>query len=134
LGIQKADHEETSPGAATLLISRLACVIAGQDRTVKLIPGTKSAQAYARDETTEQFRCYFGLNPDFRATIMKEPVQIAGVDENEEVRIVEIAGHPFYIATLFVPQLSSKPSDPHPLVNAYLQAAAEFHVTQSTLP
>lgn len=127
MGIQKADHEETSPGAATLLISRLACVIAGQDRTVKLIPGTKSAKAYARDDVTEQFRCNFGLNPAFQDTIMKEPMQIAGVDENEEVRIVEMAGHPFFIATLFVPQLSSEPSDPHPLVNAYLQAAAAFH-------
>lgn len=127
MGIQGADHEETSPEGVTLLISRLECVIAGQDRKVKLIPGTKSTKAYGRDEANEQFRCNFGLNPDFRDTIIEEPLQIAGVDENEEVRIVELAGHPFFIATLFVPQLSSSPSEPHPLVIAYLQAAAAFH-------
>jgi CTP synthase (UTP-ammonia lyase) len=127
LGIQRADHEETSPEGVTLLISRLESVIAGQDRKVKLIPGTKSAKAYGREEATEQFRCYFGLNPAFRDTIIEEPLQIGGVDENEEVRIVELAGHPFFVATLFVPQLSSSPSEPHPLVIAYLQAAAAFH-------
>ena len=127
MGIQRADHEETSPEGATLLISRLECVIAGQDRQVKLIPGTISAKAYGKGEANEQFRCNFGLNPDFRDTIIKEPLQIAGVDENEEVRIVEIAGHPFFIATLFLPQLSSSPSEPHPLIIAYLQAAAAFH-------
>lgn len=127
MGIQSADHEETSPEGVTLLISRLECVIAGQDRKVRLIPGMKSAKAYGKGEANEQFRCNFGLNPDFRDTIIKEPLQIAGVDENEEVRIVEIAGHPFFIATLFVPQLSSNPSEPHPLIIAYLRAAAAFH-------
>jgi CTP synthase (UTP-ammonia lyase) len=72
---------------------------------VKLIPGTNSAKAYGKGEVTEQFRCNFSLNPDFRDAMNMEPLQIAGVDENEEVRIVEIADHPFFIATLFLPQL-----------------------------
>jgi CTP synthase (UTP-ammonia lyase) len=127
LGIQEADHEETSPEGATLIISRLECVIAGQARKVKLIFGTKSAKAYGKSETTEHFRCNFGLNPYFRDAIIREPLKIAGVDENEEVRIIEISDHPFFIATLFLPQLSSRPSEPHPLVTAYLLAASAFH-------
>ena len=31
------------------------------------------------------------------------------------------------MATLFVPQLSSEPGDPHPLMVAFLEAAAAFH-------
>jgi CTP synthase (UTP-ammonia lyase) len=127
VGIREADHEETSPEAPVLLISRLECLIAGQNRTVRLIPGTISAAAYGRNEASEQFRCNFGLNPCYRDEILKEPLRVAGADENGEARIVELAGHPFFIATLFLPQLSSSPSEPHPLVLAYLQAAAAFH-------
>ena len=127
MGVQEAGHEQTSPEGATLIISRLERVVAGQTRKIRLISGTKSARAYGKSETKEQFRCNFGLNPNFRDEILKEPLQIAGVDENEEVRIVEISNHPFFIATLFLPQLSSCPSEPHPLVTAYLQAATEFH-------
>jgi CTP synthase (UTP-ammonia lyase) len=88
LGIKEADHEESSPDGSTLLINRLECDIAGQTRKIKLIPKTNSAKAYGRDEVIEQFRCNFGLNPAFRDEIFKGPLQVAGVDENGEVRII----------------------------------------------
>jgi CTP synthase (UTP-ammonia lyase) len=39
---------------------------------------------------------------------------------------VELAGHHFFLATLFQPQLSSSPQKPHPLLTAFVRAAAEF--------
>jgi CTP synthase (UTP-ammonia lyase) len=39
--------------------------------------------------------------------------------------LVELPGHPFYVATLFVPQASSTPDRPHPLVTAFVRAAVE---------
>jgi CTP synthase (UTP-ammonia lyase) len=127
LGIQDAEHEETSPDGGTLLINRLKCAITGQTRKIKLIPKTNSAKAYGRVETSEQFHCNFGLNPAFHDNLFKGPLQVSGVDENGEVRIVEIVGHSFFIATLFLPQLSSNPSDPHPLLISFLKAATFFH-------
>jgi CTP synthase (UTP-ammonia lyase) len=109
-----------------LLISRLECTIAGQARTVRLAPGTTTARAYGREQATEAFRCTFGLNPRYRAKILSEPLRVGGVDENGEVRVVELGGHPFFVATLFLPQLSSTPAAPHPLVLAYLRAAVAF--------
>jgi CTP synthase (UTP-ammonia lyase) len=32
----------------------------------------------------------------------------------------------FYVATLFLPQISSSPERPHPLIVAYLRAALAF--------
>ena len=130
MGILDADHEETSPQASTLLISRLVCAIASQRRAVRLTPGTVAARAYGREEASEEFRCNFGLNPKYRATILSEPLRVAGVDANGEVRVVELANHRFFVATLFLPQLSSTPMAPHPLVVAYLRAAAAFHETR----
>jgi CTP synthase (UTP-ammonia lyase) len=43
-----------------------------------------------------------------------------------EIRAIESPTHRFYVATLFQPQLSSKEKKPHPLVLAFLQAAADW--------
>jgi len=45
---------------------------------------------------------------------------------NGEIRAIESPTHRFYIATLFQPQLTSKPGKPHPLVLAFVQAAADW--------
>lgn len=109
-----------------LLISQIECVIAGQTQTIRLTPGTITARAYGRDEAIEEFRCSFGLNPRYREKILSEPLRIAGVDKTGEVRAVELDNHPFFVATLFLPQLSSAPTAPHPLVVAHLRAAVAF--------
>jgi CTP synthase (UTP-ammonia lyase) len=38
-----------------------------------------------------------------------------------------LTDHPFFIGTLFVPQARSTVDCPHPLVNAFLQAALQSH-------
>jgi CTP synthase (UTP-ammonia lyase) len=114
-----------------LLISRLECVIAGQAQTIRLTPGTLTARGYGRGEAVEEFRCGFGLNPRYREKILSKPLRIAGVDKTGEVRAVELGNHPFFVATLFLPQLSSTPAAPHPLLVAFLRAAGAFHGVRS---
>lgn len=71
----------------------------------------------------ERFQCSYGLNPQFRARFAAGKLAITGVDLQGEARIVELADHPFFVATLFLPQLSSTAEKPHTLIVAYLQAA-----------
>jgi CTP synthase (UTP-ammonia lyase) len=77
----------------------------------------------------EQFQCNYGLNPQFRGRFDRGKLKITGLDLAGEVRIVELTDHPFYVATLFLPQLSSKPENPHPLFVSYLKAALAFRNT-----
>lgn len=116
------------------LISRLECVIAGQTRRVLLVPGTATANAYGTAEALEHFRCNFGLNPAYRGEMENGGLRITGVDENEEVRVVELPGHPFFLAALFLPQLSSSPVAPHPLVVAFVRAAAAVRAGHAAPP
>jgi CTP synthase (UTP-ammonia lyase) len=127
LGIEDAEHEETAPGAPTLFISKLACSLVGQAQTIKIAPGSHAHQAYGQKEVTEQFYCNYGLNPRFRDKVEKGKLKITGVDLDGEVRIVELSDHRFYVATLFLPQVLSKPEIPHPLIIAYLRAAVAFN-------
>ena len=74
----------------------------------------------------EQFRCHFGLNPRYRELFASGPLKLVGFDRHGDGRIVELANHRFFVATLFLPQLSSQPGAPHPLVIAYLRMAVAF--------
>ena len=50
---------------------------------------------------------------------------MVGTDQDDEARVLELPDRRFYLATLFVPQLSSAPESPHPLIVAFLRAAAD---------
>jgi CTP synthase (UTP-ammonia lyase) len=94
---------------------------------IRITPGSCAYQAYGLREITEQFHCNYGLNPQFREKVGKGKLKITGVDAEGEARIVELSDHAFYVATLFLPQVSSKPVRAHPLMVAYLRAALAFH-------
>ena len=105
------------------MVSRLVCSLAGKTDIITISPHSVAHRAYGRDEATEQFRCNYGLNQAYLRHFSNGSLKITGVDSAGEARIVELAGHPFYIATLFLPQLQSGPGAPHPLVLTYLAAA-----------
>jgi CTP synthase (UTP-ammonia lyase) len=76
----------------------------------------------------EQFHCNYGLNEKYRDQMSSGALKIVGLDTNGNTRIVELLNHRFFIATLFLPQLSSTPEAPHPLIYAYIKAAIAFRV------
>jgi len=131
LGIKDAEHEESAPGAATLFISKLACSLVGKTQEIKIAPDSIAHRAYGKQEVMEQFFCNYGVNPLFRNEVSKGKLSITGVDPEGEVRIVELSDHPFYAATLFLPQIAPKPESPHPLIFAYLKAAEAFETRRN---
>ena len=120
-----ADHEESSPDASFKLISKLTCSLAGQERNVRIAPGTQTHKIYGTNEATEIFACSYGLNEAFGDQIRSRDLVISARDDDGAVRIVELPNHPFFIATLFVPQVSSQSGKPHPLIVAYLRSAIQ---------
>ena len=95
----------------------------GTVETVSLMGGSAARQIYGQDAVPEQFACNYGLNPLFRNVFEGSALHVAGVGPEGEVRLVELPTHPFYVATLFLPQVRSSAGEPHPLIMAYLRAA-----------
>lgn len=124
LGFGDADHEESSPQAARLFISRLACSLAGRTMTITLAPDSMVARIYGRNPVREEYLCNFGINPEYADTLRSGKLQAVGSDAEGTIRAVELPGHVFFVGTLFLPQHSSTPSNPHPLVSAFLKACA----------
>jgi CTP synthase (UTP-ammonia lyase) len=125
LGFEDAQHAEYDPYASSLFISELSCSLAGQTMGVRLASDSRAARCYGRTETSERYYCNFGLNPEHQHRLHEGGLRIVGEDQDGEARVLELPGHPFYIATLFVPQLSSSSGSPHPLISGYLRAAME---------
>lgn len=124
LGWADAEHAETAPDAARPVISPLECALVETVNQVRLVPGTRTAAAYGASETTEGYRCRYGLNPEFRSALVSGPLRVAADDAGGDVRAVELDGHPFFVATLFQPERAALQEATAPLVNAFVLACA----------
>jgi CTP synthase (UTP-ammonia lyase) len=123
LRFQDAQHAEYDPYASRLVISRLACSLVGRTMHIALKPGSRVAALYGAEIACEQYYCNFGVNPTYIPLLSTGPLLIVGSDAEGEVRVVELPEHPFFIGTLYVPQLGVSKNRLHPLVNGFLKSA-----------
>ena len=91
--------------------------------TIALDPDSLLARIYGRNSVQEEYLCNFGVNPQYVQTLCSGALKIAGSDAEGLVRAVELADHPFFVGTLFLPQHRSTQSAPHPLVSAFIRAS-----------
>jgi len=122
LGLAEADHQKTNPKAAVPLIAPLVHGLLGLKARVRFTPGSTLRKAYGAAESTEEYYCSFGLNERYRRLLEGHGLMVTAVDDQDEVRAVELDGHPFYVATLFQPELQAGSA----LVNAFLSACGRL--------
>jgi CTP synthase (UTP-ammonia lyase) len=121
-GIADAAHAEYGPGG-TPVISLLECSLDGQTITVELEPGSLLANLYGTERVIEHTTCSYGLSPAVQHIASEHGMRIAGTDATGEVRAIERFDHPFFVGTLYQPQLRSAPETPHPVFLGLLDAA-----------
>lgn len=123
LGYRDAAHAEYDPYASRLFISSLACSAAGRSMPLEFVSGSRVASIYGTSSAVEEYYCNFGVNREYAGVLACGPLRVTGRDAEDEIRVVELPDHPFFIGTLFVPQTRSRPDAPHPLVTAFVRAA-----------
>ena len=136
LGIKDADSAENNSGSKNIIINPVACAVPNRGKEkpklsgavpeIKLRPGSYLHSFYTQETVTEEFFCNFEVNPDYEWAAMEAGFPVVARGAQGEIRAIESPTHRFYIATLFQPQLSSKTGHPHPLVLAFVQAAADW--------
>jgi CTP synthase (UTP-ammonia lyase) len=124
LRLRDADHAESSPDAERAVISPLACGLLDDFAPLKLIAGTRLAEAYGELRIEEEFMCRFGVNPVFRAALVTGPLRESAVDESGDLRAIELDGRAFFIGTLFQPERAARNGRTPPLVIAFLRACS----------
>jgi len=124
LGYAEAEHAETNPDAAMPLIAPLSCSLVEANGTIKFKEDSLIRNIYGKDEAVEQYHCNYGVNVRYQKLLETGEMKITGVAVEGEPRVVELAGHPFFVATLFQPERSALSGIVHPLIRSYLQAAS----------
>jgi CTP synthase (UTP-ammonia lyase) len=128
LELNNVQHAEYNPDASNLFITALSCSLIGETRKIFINENSIIFKFYNQTEVEERYNCNFGINPEYQNLIDEKGFKVVGVDENGEARILELPQNKFFIATLFQPQLSSSPTNPHKLILAYLTCSKEFHL------
>ncbi|HEY1262626.1 MAG TPA: hypothetical protein VGF06_03830 [Terriglobales bacterium] len=136
LGIKDADTAENNSGSKNIIIYPVACAmpdrkpgepkLSGLMPDIRLRPGSYLQSFYTGETASEEVFCNFEVNPEYEWAAMEAGFPVVARGPGGEARAIESPTHRFFIATLFQPQLISKPKKPHPLVLAFVQAAADW--------
>ena len=88
--------------------------------------GSLAAKLYGKTEISERHRHRYELNYDSegREALEAAGLKVSGTSpDGKLVEIVELPGHPYFIAGQFHPEFKSRPTAPHPLFNGLVGAA-----------
>ncbi|MEV3854861.1 hypothetical protein AB0J38_11095 [Streptomyces sp. NPDC050095] len=124
-GLGGVAHAENEPDADDLLIAPLACSLVGHEGTVTLTGGSLAESVLGADRTVERYHCAYGPVAAHLDALRAHGLRFTGTDEDGQVRVAElpVQQHPFFLATLFQPELHGDGSRPHPIVQALARAA-----------
>jgi len=116
------------------LMFPLICSIGDRRTPLKLRPNSLLAEVYGRViGIREVLQCDYGLKPEFMAAAQRGHLRFSAWDPYGAPRVLERTDHPFFMATLFQPELSPIKDSVHPILARFLDSARAF-AAQSAPP
>ena len=92
----------------------------------KMTAGSRSAELYGQQSVNERHRHRYELNQNYLPLFREKGLHLVGTSPDGTLgEVIEIPGHPFFIAVQFHPEFQSKPTAPHPLFKGFIAAALE---------
>ncbi|MGI9296081.1 MAG: glutamine amidotransferase-related protein, partial [Pseudomonadales bacterium] len=93
-------------------------------QTARLVSGTLSQRSYGAETVVERHRHRYEVNNHFVQQLEQAGLKVgAWSEDNSLVEMVEIADHPWFVASQFHPEFTSTPRDGHPLFRGFVAAA-----------
>ena len=85
---------------------------------------SKSYSLYGEETIYERHRHRYEVNNDYRLVLTEHGMTLSGLSPDSRiVEMIELPGHPWFIATQAHPELKSRPNRPHPLFKGFVEAA-----------
>ncbi len=132
LGLEDANSTEFDPKTSAPVIDLMLTQrqIADKGGTMRLgnwvcclTPGTKAYQAYGEPIVFERHRHRYEFNNEFRKRMESHGMVLSGRSaDNSLIEIIELADHPWFVASQFHPEFKSRPTRPHPLFRDFVGA------------
>ncbi len=111
------EQEDVEDKGGTMRLGAYPCVVAA---------GTRAAEAYGEEVVYERHRHRYEVNNAYRGVLQEAGMEFSGISPNGRlVEMVELPGHPWFVASQGHPEFKSRPTKPHPLFLAFVGAAIE---------
>ncbi|MGL5060482.1 MAG: CTP synthase [Microcoleus sp.] len=92
----------------------------------RINPESLAFKLYQQEVIYERHRHRYEFNNAYRNLFLESGYAVSGTSpDGRLVEMIELPGHPFFIASQFHPEFQSRPSDPHPLFRGFAQAASD---------
>lgn len=99
----------------------------------KLVPGSLAHQAYGSLIVSERHRHRYEFNNAYRAVFEARGMQITATSpDGLLVEVIELTGHPWFVAVQCHPEFKSKPTQPHPLFRDFVGAALNYRIDKKS--
>ncbi|MFB5662774.1 CTP synthase [Alteribacillus sp. HJP-4] len=90
----------------------------------KLLEGSKAKAAYGEEVVYERHRHRYEFNNEYRDTLERAGFLFSGTSpDGRLVEIIELADHPYFVASQFHPEFVSRPTRPQPLFREFISAS-----------
>lgn len=85
---------------------------------------TKAFEAYRQTLIYERHRHRYEFNNSYREILESKGLVISGLSpDGQLVEIIELRDHPWFVGCQFHPEFKSRPTEPHPLFKAFIEAS-----------
>ncbi|MFG2304473.1 hypothetical protein [Actinacidiphila glaucinigra] len=122
LHLPAAEGVDEDPEKLMPLVTPLSCSFRGEKAPLTVREDSLLASIYGTTEVDEIFHCDYGLTDEFMDDASQGALRISAWDRDGAPRALEITGHPFFMGSLFQPELSSEPGAEHKILQAFLAA------------
>jgi CTP synthase (UTP-ammonia lyase) len=123
-GIPEAAHAEYGPDGELVVVA-LECTLVGHEGALGFEPGSLIQDVMGVERSVERYHCAYGVARPYVERLEAAGVRFSARDEQGEVRALELGGHPFFLATLFQPELAGDGTRAHPVIRAFATACAQ---------
>ena len=140
-GLSSADSTECNPDAPDKIIYKLRDLLGVDDLggtmrlgsyACELAPGSLAQRIYGAQVVHERHRHRYEFNCLYEKTLTEKGLVISGRSpDGKFVEIVELPGHPWYVAVQFHPEFRSRPLAPHPLFASFVEASHRHRLATS---
>jgi CTP synthase len=93
-------------------------------------PNTLARSIYGDDTVLERHRHRYEFNNTYMDRYTAAGFRFPGLSKDGLVEIIELPGHPWFVATQFHPEFTSTPRDGHPLFAGFVRAARQHRNAQ----
>jgi CTP synthase len=102
----------------------------------KLRPNSLAYRIYGQERISERHRHRYEVNNDYRERLEEAGLALSGLSpDGRLVEMVELspAVHPYFIAVQFHPEFKSRPTNPHPLFQAFVAASLRASLAKESV-